>query len=95
MTASKAWIASIWGAITGGLSSLAVVLVGNLTLGDLTQAQWLAVIIAAVSGGGGAWGLVYHTSNAPAGPDPAAVYPAPVVTSDEGLEPAPETPAQP
>lgn len=96
MTASKAWIAAIWGALTGGLSSLAVVLVGNVTLGDLTQAQWLAIIVAVVAGFGGGFGLTYHTSNAPAGPTPAAVYPAPVVTSTEGLEPQPSTepPAQ-
>jgi len=94
MTASKAWVAAIWGALTAGLGSLAVVLVGNATLGDLTQGQWLAIIIAVVTGFGGGFGLTYHTSNAAPGPNPAAVYPAPVVTSDEGLEPVTDTPAK-
>lgn len=63
MTASKAWIGGIFAAISAGLSALAVVLVGDTTLADLTQAQWLAVIIATLSAGGGVFGFVYHTTN--------------------------------
>lgn len=91
MTASKAWVAAIWGALTGGLSSLAVVLVGNATLADLSQGQWLAIIVAAVAGFGGGFGLTYHTSNAPAASEsatPPVAVPIASVPVDEPAEPA-------
>lgn len=68
MTASKAWIGAIFATIAAGLSALAVVLVGDNTLADLTQGQWLAVITSALFAGGGVYGFVFHTSNAPAAP---------------------------
>lgn len=63
MTASKAWIAAIYAAVGSGLSALAIVLVGDTTLADLSQAQWLGVGIAVVTNFGASFGLVYHTSN--------------------------------
>jgi hypothetical protein len=77
MTASKAWIAAIYSSVGSGLSALAIVLVGNTTLADLTQAQWLGIGIAVVTNFGASFGLVYHTSNKP------AVVEAPVVTGVE------------
>lgn len=45
------------GAIGAGLLTLAGILVGDMTLADLTQAQWLMVVIA-VLGVGGTVGVV-------------------------------------
>lgn len=63
MTASKAWIGAIYAAIAAGLSALAVVLVGDSTLADVTIGQWISEAIAVVTAFGGAFGLVYQTTN--------------------------------
>ena len=63
MTNAKAWAAAIWGAVTGIISSLTIVLIGDVTLDDLTQGQWLAVLAAAVGGFGGGFGLIWKVSN--------------------------------
>ena len=63
MSNAKALVAAIWGALTGLISSLTVVLVGDATLGDLTQGQWLAVIAATVAGFGGGYGLTWSVTN--------------------------------
>lgn len=68
MTSAKAWVAAIWGAVTGAISSLTVVLVGDATLQSLTQAQWLAVVGATVAGFGGGFGLTWATTNEPGEP---------------------------
>lgn len=67
-TSAKAVVAAIWGGVTGVISSLTVVLVGDATLQTISQGQWLAVIAAAVAGVGGGFGLTWATSNAPAVP---------------------------
>lgn len=46
---AKAFVA----AIGAGLLTLAGILVGDMTLADLTQAQWLMVVIAVLGVGGG------------------------------------------
>ena len=66
MTSAKAWVAAIFAALSAGLASLAVSLVGDMTLTDLTQAQWVAVAISVVTAFGGAYGLTYSVTNAPA-----------------------------
>jgi hypothetical protein len=71
MTSAKAWIAAIWGAVTGIVGSLTVVLVGNATLQTVTQAQWLAVIAAGLAGFGGGFGLTWSTTNKVAEPTEA------------------------
>jgi hypothetical protein len=63
MTSAKAWIAAIWGGVTGILSGLTVALVGDSTLQTLSQAQWLAVIVLGVAGFGGGFGLTWSTTN--------------------------------
>jgi hypothetical protein len=65
MTNAKALVAAIWGAVTGVISSLTVVLVGDATLQSLTQGQWLAVIASAVAGFGGGYGLTWSVTNKP------------------------------
>lgn len=66
MTNAKAWVAAIWGFVTGVVGSLTVVLVGEATLQALTQGQWLAVIAAGLAGFGGGFGLTWSVSNRPA-----------------------------
>jgi len=66
MTSAKAWVAAIYAALSAGLASLAVVLVGDTTLSELTQGQWLAIGIAALTAFGGAFGFTWATSNKPA-----------------------------
>jgi len=63
MTSAKAWVAAIWGGVTGILSGLTVALVGDSTLQTLSQAQWLAVIVLGVAGFGGGFGLTWSTTN--------------------------------
>ena len=52
-TAAKAWYA---GAVAG-LASLATVLVGDVSFGDVTSGQWVAIVLAALVAGGGTYGL--------------------------------------
>jgi hypothetical protein len=66
MTSAKAWVSAIFAALSAGLASLAVVLVGDQTLSDLSQAQWLAVGIAAFTAFSGGFGFTWATSNKPA-----------------------------
>ena len=63
MTSAKAWVAAIFSALSAGLTSLAVVLVGDMTLVDLSQAQWLAVGIAVITAFGGGFGLTWSVTN--------------------------------
>lgn len=65
MTNAKALVAGIWGALTGVISALTVVLVGDATLQSLTQGQWLGVLAAAVGGFGGGYGLTWSVTNKP------------------------------
>lgn len=66
MTSAKAWVAAIYAAIGSGLSSLAIVLIGDMTLSELSEAQWLAIGIAVFTNFGAAFGLTWATSNKPA-----------------------------
>jgi predicted regulator of Ras-like GTPase activity (Roadblock/LC7/MglB family) len=44
---------AIYAGISAALLTLATILVGDMTLGELTQAQWLMVVIAFLGVGGG------------------------------------------
>lgn len=66
MTSAKAWVSAITGALFAGLSSLAVVLIGDMTLADLTQGQWVGVAIAVVVSFGSSFGLTWAVTNKPA-----------------------------
>lgn len=74
LTSAKAWVAAIYAAIGSGLSALAIVLVGDLTLSDLSQAQWLAIAIAVFTNFGAAFGLTWATSNKPSEPVASVYY---------------------
>lgn len=48
---------AIYATIISVLGSLAVVLTGDAGLGDLTTAQWVTVVLAALIAGGGVYGI--------------------------------------
>lgn len=48
---------AIYAAIVAGLGSLAAVLVGDVGLGDVTDGQWITVVLAALIAGGGVFGI--------------------------------------
>jgi len=54
---------AIFATVVSALGSLAVVLVNDAGLGDLTSGQWVTVALAALIAGGGVYGI----SNAPKG----------------------------
>jgi hypothetical protein len=58
----KTCLKAIYATIISALGSLAVVLVGDAGLGDLTSGQWITVVLAALIAGGGVYGI----TNAPA-----------------------------
>jgi hypothetical protein len=90
MTNAKALVAAIWGAVTGIIGSLTVVLVGDATLQTLSQGQWLAVIASAVAGFGGGYGLTWSVTNKPGEPTESQAalildkYTAPVQSGGQG-----------
>ena len=51
--AAKAWYAGV----VAGLGALAAVLVGDAGLGDVTAGQWVVVALAALTAGGGVYGI--------------------------------------
>lgn len=48
---------AIYAAIVAGLGALAAVLVGDVGLGDLSDGQWVTVVLAALVAGGGVAGI--------------------------------------
>ena len=66
MTSAKAIVAAISAGLTAAIGALTVVLVGDMTLAELTQAQWLAVAGATFAAVVTAGGLTWSTSNKPA-----------------------------
>jgi len=48
---------AIFATVISALGSLAVVLVGDAGLGDLTSGQWVTVVLAALIAGGGVYGI--------------------------------------
>ena len=57
----KTFLKAIYATIISALGSLAVVLVGDAGLDDLSSGQWITVALAALIAGGGVYGI----SNAP------------------------------
>jgi hypothetical protein len=57
----SAYAKAIVGAIVAALSSLSVVLVGDMGFGDLTDGQWVGIVIAFLAG----LGIVYAVPNKP------------------------------
>jgi hypothetical protein len=52
---------ALYATLVSALGSLAVVLVGDSGLGDLSSGQWITVALAALIAGGGVYGI----TNAP------------------------------
>ena len=53
---------AIYATVVAGLGALAVPLVGDVGIGDLSAGQWVTVVLAALVAGGGVYGI----RNAPA-----------------------------
>ena len=53
----KTCLKAIFATVISALGSLAVVLVGDAGLGDLTSGQWVTVVLAALVAGGGVYGI--------------------------------------
>lgn len=48
---------AFYAAVVAGLGALAAVLVGDVGLGDLSDGQWVTVVLAALVAGGGVAGI--------------------------------------
>ena len=48
---------AIYAFVVAGLGSLAAVLVGDVSFGDVTDGQWVTVVLAALVAGGGVFGI--------------------------------------
>ena len=53
----KTCLKAIFATVISALGSLAVVLVGDAGLDDLTSGQWVTVVLAALVAGGGVYGI--------------------------------------
>jgi uncharacterized membrane protein len=62
-TAAKAWVSGIGSLVLSILVPLSVVLVGDVTLVDITQAQWVVIVIGALVAGGVVGGTTYAVPN--------------------------------
>lgn len=51
---------AVFAALTAFLGALAVVLVGDAALADLTAGQWVTAALAALIAAGGVWNLPYR-----------------------------------
>ena len=62
-TPAKAWVSGIGSLVLSFLVPLSVVLVGDATIADITQAQWVVIIIGALVAGGVVGGATYTVPN--------------------------------
>jgi ribonucleotide monophosphatase NagD (HAD superfamily) len=62
-TAAKAWVSGIGSLVLSVLVPLSVVLVGDNTLADITQAQWVVIAVGALVAGGVVGGATYTVPN--------------------------------
>lgn len=53
---------AIYAFVIAGLGALAAVLVGDLGLGDLSDGQWVVVVLSALVAGGGVFGIPNKTA---------------------------------
>lgn len=64
-TAAKAVVGAVATAVLAFLTALSVVLTGDATIVDVTQAQWVTIAIAVLLSSGVTGGAVYQTTNKP------------------------------
>jgi formate/nitrite transporter FocA (FNT family) len=62
-TSAKAWVSAVGSLVLSVLVPLSVVLVDEKTLADITQAQWVVIIIGALVAGGVVGGVTYSVPN--------------------------------
>lgn len=48
---------AVYATIVAFLGSLAVVMVGDIGFGDITDGQWLAAVLLGLTAGGGVYGI--------------------------------------
>ena len=48
---------AIYATVVAGLGALATVLVGDSDFGDVTDGQWVTIVLAALVAGGGVFGI--------------------------------------
>ena len=48
---------ALYAALAGGLGSLAAIMVGDVGFGDVTDGQWVSIVVVALAAGGGVFGL--------------------------------------
>jgi hypothetical protein len=51
---------AIYAGLVAGLGSLLAVVVGNVSLGDVTDGQWLTALLLGLLAGGGVYHLPYR-----------------------------------
>ncbi len=56
---------AIYAFIVAGLGALATVLVADASVGDLTDGQWVTVVLAALVAGGGVFGIPNSPPDSP------------------------------
>lgn len=62
---AKAIYAAISGGVVALLSALLAVLTGDMTIAELTQAQWIAIVLATLGGAGVTGVGVRQIANSP------------------------------
>jgi hypothetical protein len=53
----KTYIKAIWAGATTAVGALAILMVGSVEIGDITQGQWAAVVSTVLVNAGGVYGL--------------------------------------
>jgi hypothetical protein len=48
---------AVYAAVVAGLGALAAILVGDIGFTDVTDGQWVTVVLAALVAGGGVYGI--------------------------------------
>lgn len=62
---TKAIVGAVVGGVIAFLTALSVVLTGDITIAEVTQAQWVTIALGTLAGLGLTGGAVYQTTNAP------------------------------
>lgn len=64
-TGAKAIVGGVASGVLAALTALSVIVTGDATLADVTQGQWIVVLIAVITTTGLTGTAVYQTTNQP------------------------------
>lgn len=53
----RPFLKAVYATVVAGLGSLVTVMVGDIGFGDITDGQWLAALLVALTAGGGVYGI--------------------------------------